>query len=143
MWSEFKSVPVISVAPIRRPKLDEGGKHYSFSQEQDLMLEKMRAVLRMAAMFGHTDIVMGAFGVGHVFRNPPREVARMWRALLFHDPEFCGVFSNVVFAVQKGQPGNGKSGVHEHDVFLEEFDPSKVYEFKYLQNGTGGMNGVG
>lgn len=107
------------------------------------MLEKMKSVLRMAALFGHTDIVMGAFGVGHVFRNPAREVARMWKALLFHDPEFYGVFTNIVFAVQVSQPGNGKSGAHEHAVFQEEFDPSKVYDFKYLQTAHNSTNGVG
>src|ERR1700761_6649239 len=77
LWQEFKSLPVISVAPVRRPKLDESGKRYSFSQEKDLMFEKMRTVLRIAAMFKHADIVLGAFGVGHIFRNPAREVARM------------------------------------------------------------------
>lgn len=106
------------------------------------MLEKMRTVLRIAALFQHTDIVMGAFGVGHVFRNPPREVARMWKHLLFNEPEFDGVFANVVFAVQTDQPGNGKSGLREHEIFQEEFDPSKVFDYKYLQNGHHGSNGA-
>lgn len=92
------------------------------------MLEKMRTVLRIAAYYGHADVVLPAFGVGHVFRNPAREVARMWRHLLFHDDEFTGVFANVVFAIQTAQPGNGRAGIQENEVFKEEFEPSKIVE---------------
>ncbi len=135
VWNteNWKSLPVISVAPVRRPKLDESGKRYSFSQEKELMLEKMRTVLRIAAMFNHSSIVMGAFGVGHVFRNPPREVARMWKQLLFREEEFNGVFANIVFAIQTSQPGNGRAGASEHEIFQEEFDPSKIFESKYVR----------
>lgn len=134
-WQEFKSLPVISVAPVRRPKLDESGKRYSFVQERELMLEKMRTVLRIAAYYGHPDLVLGAFGCGHVFRNPPREVARMWRQLLFQDPEFAGAFSNVVFAVQSSQPGNGRFGPQENEAFNAELaDASKIFES--LHRGT-------
>ena len=124
---------MISVAPVRRPKLDESGKRYSFSQERDLMLEKMRTVLRIAAMFNHSSIVLGAFGVGHIFRNPAREVARMWKSLLFHEEEFHGVFANIVFAIQTNQPGNGRAGTSEHEIFQEEFDPSNIFESKYVK----------
>ena len=78
-------LPVISVAPVRRPKLDESGTKYSFSQEKELMREKMRTVLRLASYCGHTSICIGAFGVGPIFRNPVGEVARMWRKLLFEE----------------------------------------------------------
>lgn len=91
------------------------------------MVEKMRTVLRIAAMWNHPSIVLGAFGVGHIFRNPPREVARMWKLLLFQEEEFSGVFANVVFAIQTNQPGNGRAGATEHEVFQEEFDPSKIF----------------
>jgi uncharacterized protein (TIGR02452 family) len=131
--TEWKSLPVISVAPVRRPKLDESGMRYSFVQERDLMLDKMRTVLRIAAMYNHSSLVLGAFGVGHIFRNPAREVAKMWRQLLFHDDEFSGVFANVVFAVQTNQPGNGRAGSAEHEVFQDEFDPSKIFESKYVK----------
>ncbi|KAF2096529.1 hypothetical protein NA57DRAFT_58438 [Rhizodiscina lignyota] len=130
--TDWKSLPVISVAPVRRPKLDESGKRYSFSQERELMLEKMRTVLRITAMYEHASVVLGAFGVGHIFRNPPREVARMWKQLLFHEEEFSGVFANVVFAIQTNQPGNGRAGSTEYEVFQEEFDPSKIFESKYV-----------
>jgi hypothetical protein len=62
LWREFRSLPVISVAPVRRPKLDETGTRYSFEQEKELMMEKMRTVLRIAAYCGNRDICLGAFG---------------------------------------------------------------------------------
>jgi hypothetical protein len=83
---------------VRRPKLDPTGLKYSFEQEKELMREKMRTVLRMAVWWGYSDLALGAFGCGPVFRNPTREVATMWRDLLYFDAEFRGHFSNVVFA---------------------------------------------
>ncbi|KAF2814878.1 uncharacterized protein BDZ99DRAFT_515643 [Mytilinidion resinicola] len=127
IWKEFKDLPVISVAPVRRPKLDESGKHYSFDQERELMKEKMRTVLRIAAYCSHRELCLGAFGVGSIFRNPVEEVASMWRALLFHDPEFQGVFTNVVFAVEKNPPGYVRGGEHDYEAFVEAFDPKKVF----------------
>ena len=99
----------------------------------DVQLWDHDTVLRIAAMWGHSSVVLGAFGVGHIFRNPAREVARMWKQLLFHEEEFSGVFANVVFAIQTNQPGNGRAGSTEHEVFQEEFDPSKIFESKYVK----------
>lgn len=92
------ALPVLSVPPVRRPKLDQTGLLYSFDQEKELMCEKIRTVLRMAVWWGYSDLALGAFGCGPLFRNPTREVATMWRDLLYFDDEFRGHFSNVVFA---------------------------------------------
>lgn len=127
LWKEFKQLPVISVAPVRRPKLDQSGTKYSFEQEKSLMMDKMRSVLRIAAWYGHKDICIGAFGVGPIFRNPVGEVAEMWRALLFDDPEFHGVFANIVFAVESEQPGNPKGSATEHEVFKQVFAPGNLF----------------
>lgn len=91
-------LPVISVPPVRRPKLDQSGSSYSFEQEKELMREKIRTILRMAVYWGYSDMCLGAYGCGPAFRNPTREVAIMWRDALFFEPEFRGHFSNVVFA---------------------------------------------
>ncbi|KAF2087226.1 hypothetical protein K490DRAFT_42602 [Saccharata proteae CBS 121410] len=131
LWRDFRALPVISVAPVRRPKLDETGTKYSFEQEKELMLDKMRAVLRISAAWGHKDICLGAFGVGPVFRNPAEEVAKMWKMLLFHEAEFQGAFSNVVFAIDKNQPGNSRGAPCEHDIFKRELDPSNVFRTSY------------
>lgn len=131
MWKEFKAIPVISVAPIRRPKLDESGTDYSFSQEKELMKEKMRTVLRIAAARQHFDLCIGAFGVGFGFRNPATQIAIMWRELLFLEPEFQGVFSNIVFAVESASTGSSKGNLSDLEIFKKEFDPSNTHGTKY------------
>ena len=131
LWKDFKSLPVISVAPVRRPKLEESGLEYSFDEEKELMKEKMRTVLRIAAAWHHRDLCMGPFGVGPAFRNPVHQIAAMWRALLFTEPEFQGIFDNVVFAVESTVGGNAKGGMTDYEVFSQEFHPSNVVQTTY------------
>jgi uncharacterized protein (TIGR02452 family) len=125
-------LPVISVAPVRRPKLDETGTSYSFAQEQELMKEKMRSVLRIASYCGHKRICIGAFGVGPVFRNPVAKVAEMWRTLLFDEAEFQGAFTDIVFAIDNSlSGGTSRSNTSEIDVFRTVFDPSNIVRTNY------------
>ena len=126
VWSDFKSLPIISVAPIRRPKLDEAGTEYSFDQERELMKEKMRTVLRIAAAAQHPDVCMGAFGAGPGFRNPVAQIAAMWKDILFSEPEFEGAFANIVFAIQSSGGSSPTGGPAELEVFEKEFHPSNI-----------------
>ena len=64
------------------------------------MREKIRTALRIAAYYGYPNLCIGNFGLGPGFRNPPEEVAIMWRDAFMKDPEFQGHFSDVVFAFQ-------------------------------------------
>lgn len=131
-WKEMNWLPTISVAPVRRPKLDETGSVYSFAQEKELMREKMRSVLRIASFCGHTSVCIGAFGVGPIFRNPVGEVAKMWRKLLFEEDEFRGVFTDVVFAIDNSLlASSAKGGLSDLDVFRNEFDPSAIFPTRY------------
>ncbi len=132
VWKEFRSLPVISVAPIRRPKLDDSGLKYSFEQEKELMKDKMRAILRIAIARQHPDLCMGAFGVGFGFKNPASQVAKMWRELLFGEREFEGHFSNIVFAIEGNVASSpSKTAVTDIDIFKEEFDPSNISKTSY------------
>jgi hypothetical protein len=88
------------VCPVKRPKLDSSGKKYSFKQEKELMREKIYTALRIAKYNGHTRLCIGTFGLGPGFRNPPEEVAIMWRDALLKDPEFSGSFQDVVFSFE-------------------------------------------
>lgn len=125
-------LPVISVAPVRRPKCDESGTRYSFAQEKELMKEKMRTVLRIAAHAQHTSICIGAFGVGPLFRNPVGEIARMWRKLLFEEDEFAGVFTDIVFAIDNSLSSSTTKGSPSTlEVFRTEFDPSRLFPTQY------------
>lgn len=83
-------------------------------------------VLRIAAAQGHADLCMGAFGVGPGFRNPVRQVAAMWRDLLFSEEEFKNSFNNIVFAIENTAAGVSKGGLSDHEIFKREFDPSIV-----------------
>jgi hypothetical protein len=131
-FNEIASLPVISVAPVRRPKLDESGTAYSFAQEKELMKEKMRAVLRVASYCGHRNLVLGAFGLGPIFRNPAAEVARMWRKLLFEEEEFHGAFQDIVFAIDSSMVGMPSKGcAPDFEVFQREFDPQTLFPTKY------------
>ena len=77
LWPEFKALPVISVCPVKRPKLDSSGEKYSFKQERDIMRDSVRTALRIAIYYGYYNLCIGNFGLGPGFRNPPEEVATM------------------------------------------------------------------
>lgn len=120
------------MAPVRRPKLDESGTKYSFAQEKELMKEKMRTVLRIASYCGHRNVVLGAFGLGPIFRNPPAEVARMWRRLLFEEEEFHGAFQDIVFAIDSSMVGApSKGSLSDVEIFRQEFDPATIWPTKW------------
>lgn len=147
-WSEMKALPIISVCPVKRPKLDSSGKKYSFKQEKELMRDKIRTALRIAVYYGHTKLCIGTFGLGPGFRNPTEEVALMWRDALLRDPEFVGHFEDVVFAFdapegvaspsssskssssksKSSSSSSGKSSVAaDLDIFRHVFSPSNIH----------------
>lgn len=142
-WPDFKSLPVISVSPWRRPKLDSSGDGYSFAAEAEHVRNKMKTILRVAADQHHRRLVVGSWGLGNLYRNPARSLARMWADLLFKDEEFMNRFTEVVFAIEPAAPGSsGNSsddGPTNRDLktFEEELDPSKIYEkgFKFRHSG--------
>ena len=125
IFQEMEHLPVISVAPVRGPRLKGGGTIYSFFEEQEHMKRKMRTVLRIAAYYNHKSLVIGAFGLGHNFRNPAREVAIMWRGLLYQEEEFRGVFQDV----PAGPPANAKDS--DFAIFKDELSASKIFPTQY------------
>jgi hypothetical protein len=128
---EYRSVPVISVAPVRRPKLDGSGTVYSFEEEREHMREKMKTILRIAAHWGHRGFCLGAFGVGPIFRNPARETAEMWKHLLFNDREFLGAFNDVVFAIDTSSTSGQKASTSDLEIYRAVFDPNELFPTKY------------
>jgi len=78
---------------------------YAKEEDRNLMKIKMRLSLRIAAKHGHRKLVLGALGCG-AFRNPPEEVAKLWREILTEEEFTGGWWDNVVFAVlDKGSDG--------------------------------------
>lgn len=97
---EWQSLPVCSVPPTRWPKLTNGGTTYSFADERELVKDKMRGALRICVYNGGHNIVIGDFGLGNSYRNPPQELAELWREVLLYDPELRGRISCVAFVFE-------------------------------------------
>jgi uncharacterized protein (TIGR02452 family) len=93
------------------------------------MRECMRTVLRIAAVTGHRDLCVGSFGVGVPFRNPPKDVAELWRELLFGDKEFRGLFKSIIFIFDTKQRSTGAHGSPNSSADVRDFkeilDPKK------------------
>lgn len=107
-------VSIISVAALdfnekhgknREYQTPDGG----FTPEgREIMQEKIRTIYRIALDNGHDSLVLGAFGCG-AFRLPPYAVATFFHDIL-QEPEFCGKFKDVRFAIlERGLP-NGPDG---------------------------------
>ncbi|KAH7138280.1 hypothetical protein B0J11DRAFT_422464 [Dendryphion nanum] len=107
---------VITMAALRRPKLNEG----VFAYEDDVLLtkEKIRIVLRIAALKGHGKLVLGAMGCG-AFGNPPREVAQFFLDVLQEEEFQGGWWEDLVFAVLDNAKGDfaGKDGTGNFGIF--------------------------
>ena len=75
---------------------------------------KIRTIFRVALLHGHDSVVLGAFGCGS-FRNPPRDVALIFKDIL-KEREFKHSFKKVIFAVI-----NDHNGKDNFQIFSEVF----------------------
>lgn len=112
-------VDVITASMLRFPELKDGrdGQKSTWANDQDLelVLEKMRIVMRAVSSNGIQRVVLGAWGCG-AYGNPVREIVRAWRTVLLGNKrgrkeEWKGV-EQVVFAITDG---------HMADVFNDAF----------------------
>lgn len=97
---QWAAVPVVSVVPARWPKLGHSGTKYSFEQERDLVKVKLRAALRICLFNGYRYVVVGDWGLGNGCRNPPQEMAELWREVFLYDPELRGQFLFAAFVFE-------------------------------------------
>lgn len=67
----------------------------------DLLQIRIHRVLAIATAFGHSSLVLGAWGCG-AFGNDPQRTARDFRSAL--TGPYAGVFSAVVFAISDWSP---------------------------------------
>ena len=119
-------VSCVSVAAIRDPDIvrdTAGRERYGRSRDRDTMKEKMRLVLRIAALTRHRRLVLGALGCG-AFGNPNVEVAQCWKEV-FAEREFGGGWwETVVFAVM--EQGGHTDGDGNFGVFWRGLDGVEV-----------------
>jgi hypothetical protein len=93
----------VSVPPTRWPKLKDNGLKYSFAEEREMTRDKLRGALRICLYNGYDRVVIGDFGLGNGYRNPPQELAELWRDVFLFDPDLRGQFTYVVFVFEDPQ----------------------------------------
>ena len=151
---EWSVLPVLSVPPVRWPKLTQMGTKYSFAEERAMVMDKIRAALLICAAAGYTDIVIGDFGLGNGYRNPPQEMAALWREVLLWDKDVRGRFKGVCFVFEDPEQStakqivddlnkksrSGKSGacavsvsaantISDYDIFAYMFSSDEIQRF--------------
>ncbi|KAI1332295.1 hypothetical protein F5Y16DRAFT_407578 [Xylariaceae sp. FL0255] len=97
---QWYDLPVVSMPAARWPKLSHMGSKYAFPIERDLVKTKIRSCLRICAYYGHRSVVIGDFGLGNGHRNPPQELAEIWREVFLYDPDIRGRFDHVAFVFE-------------------------------------------
>lgn len=129
IWDDehWTAISVVSAPAVRRPKMDGTCTYYAFDEERGLQKDKMKSVLRVAALNGHINLILSGFGsCGQegsgtgVHKNPIKDVCRIWEELLLHEAEFKGWFANIVFAL--GDRGGG--WMKEDEVGIKWFQSS-------------------
>ncbi|KAI1505134.1 hypothetical protein F5X99DRAFT_416220 [Biscogniauxia marginata] len=97
---QWYDLPVVSMPAVRWPKLIQMGSKYAFPIERDLVKDKIRSALRICIYYGHRSVVIGDFGLGNGHRNPPQELAELWRDVFLYDPDIRGRFEHVAFVFE-------------------------------------------
>ena len=116
----------MSVAAIEDPAVEKdagGSERYKRAGDRKSMKQKMRVVLRIAAVRRHRVLVLGALGCG-AFANPRGEVMECWKEV-FSEVEFQGGWwEQIVFAVMES--GGTKDGDDNFGVFYKGLDGMMV-----------------
>lgn len=86
------NVGIIAVPAIRKPKLIDGMYH---EDDRELMTLKIESIFKIAKKHNYDSLVLGALGCG-VFKNPPNEVASIFKCMLTTYKKY---FKKIVFAV--------------------------------------------
>jgi hypothetical protein len=97
---QWVDLPVVSIPAARWPKLSHGGTKYAFPLEREMVKNKIRSSLRICAFYDYRQVCIGDFGLTNSFRNPPRELAELWREVFLYDPDLRGRFDYVAFVFE-------------------------------------------
>jgi len=88
-------------------------------QSGDLLQKRMHRVLAIARSYGHSTLVLGAWGCG-AFGNNPHRTAMDFRQAL--EDDYSGAFSDIVFAISDWSPERKYLGPFR-DVFAVHDNP--------------------
>lgn len=104
----------LSIITAPAPNAGEAQRSGEAKKVPAVLHQRVERVLRVAALQGHTVLVLGAWGCG-VFRNDPAQVAESFATWLAH-PRYAGAFARVVFAVF-----DRRSGAPAYQAFAQRF----------------------
>lgn len=112
------NIPVISVAALNGPRIDDDGM--MLQREVDITLDKMRTILRIGLANEHDSLVLSAFGCG-AFANPPAHIAKLFHQVIEED-EFIDCYRLIDFAILDGyRTGLRHNPEGNYLPFLREF----------------------
>lgn len=97
-------------------------------RDRDIVVRKMKAVMRIAQMKNTKQLVLGAWGCG-VFNHPVKEVAKLWRKVIAGSPrqrrppaeQWEGI-DEIIFAIPR--PEHRKEFLHAFDDILSDDLPT-------------------
>ena len=79
------------------------------TEGEEIMLNKIRTIFRMAVEHGKDSIILGALACG-AYKCPPNEVAKQYK-MVIEEPEFKNKFKLLVFAIlEKAKAPHGLEG---------------------------------
>jgi uncharacterized protein (TIGR02452 family) len=134
-------VDCVSAGMLRFPTIsvDEntGRGSYSSSKDRELVIEKMRAVMRMFQSKGAKKIVLGAWGCG-AYGNPVGEVAVAWKKVLLGGRQaqrskkgrrelWTGI-ETVVFAIKDAGLADAFGQAFGDGLILDDTDDTSKHE---------------
>lgn len=98
-------------------------------RDRDIVVRKMKAVLRMAQLKGTKQLVLGAWGCSGPYRHPVKEVAKLWRKVIIGSArqrrpnveQWEGI-DEIIFSIPDGSFAREFRHVFE-DVLAPEYDP--------------------
>lgn len=117
---EYYTCSYISCAALRHPEVD--GDYLKSSKDAKTMLNKWKAVLRVAAFHKHKNIVLSSWGSG-AFGNPPQHIGELLYQLLYNDKEFENAFEHVFIAIL-----DPYLNTQNFKVYSEIFQPAETVE---------------
>ncbi|WYZ39459.1 hypothetical protein EsH8_III_001373 [Colletotrichum jinshuiense] len=133
-------VDCISAAMLRNPETERdeesGFSHYVHEKDRQVILEKMKILLRICQVKGVKKIVLGAWGCG-AYGNPVAEVAKAWRKALIprndakgkkkgNNKETWTGIDDVVFAIKDA--GMADAFEEAFGKGLEREEPEEISE---------------
>lgn len=87
----------VAVSAINTPDLTDDYRLTDAMKQGTI--NKIKTILNIAVINGHTTLILSAFGCG-VFRNPPNDIALLFKKCLM-EPTYSHFFKKIVFAIKK------------------------------------------